>query len=145
MRVMAIDPGPSTGIALWDTDDELPWATTLQRHEAEDFIVEKIAKQAVHLVICEEFVITAGTAKKGRMGSESIEMIGVVKYFCRECDVELKFGRPSDAMKFATNEKLKRIGWYQTGPEHARDALRHLLTWAALNRKVDVKKLLPSD
>lgn len=141
-KIMTIDPGPSTGLSLWDSDSgDGPFATILPRVEAEDFVAERIP--AVDVVIIEIFVISQGTIKKSRAGAESIEMIGMTRYLCRINDTPLLESRPADVMRFATDEKLKRIGWYVPGPDHARDALRHLLTFAAERGLVSVKQLLP--
>lgn len=46
---------------------------------------------------------------------------------------QLRFQMPSDAMTYATNERLKSWGVYPltVGKEHARDALRHLALGAS--------------
>ena len=143
-RIMAIDPGPSTGLALWDTDGA-PYATTLQRAEAEDFIVERLDRDrpTVDVVVIEKFIISQATAKKSRDGAVSIELIGLTRYLTRVAEVPLVEQPPSDAKMFSTDEKLKRIGWYVPGPDHARDALRHLLVHAAEHGLVSVQSLLP--
>lgn len=144
-RIMTIDPGPSTGLATWSPrTDPMPFSTTLPRIEAEDFIAERIKPDGTGatLVIIESFIISMATAKKSRAGSESIEMIGMTRYLCRIAGIPLIESRPADVMRFATDDKLRRIGWYVTGPDHARDALRHLLTFAAETSIIDPAQLL---
>lgn len=48
-------------------------------------------------------------------------------------DQQLRFLMPSEAMTYATNDRLKSWGCYEltVGKEHARDALRHLLLGAS--------------
>lgn len=48
-------------------------------------------------------------------------------------DQQLRFQMPSEAMTFATNERLKLWGVYPltVGKEHARDALRHVVLGAS--------------
>lgn len=142
---MTIDPGPSTGLATWaPATDPMPFSTTLPRTEAEDFIAARIKPDGsgATLVIIETFVISMATAKKSRAGSESIEMIGLTRYLCRINGIPLIESRPADVMRFATDDKLRRIGWYLAGPDHARDALRHLLTYAAETSIIDPVQLL---
>ena len=38
------------------------------------------------------------------------------------------------SMTFATDDKLRRLGWYKPGKGHANDAARHLLLWFAKHR-----------
>ena len=147
-RILTIDPGVATGLSVWQPNpDEGPYATILPRIEAEDFVADRLGygeKDAAtaDIVIIETFVISQATAKKSRAGAESIEMIGLVRWMCRRQNITLVESRPSDAMNFATDEKLKRIGWYVPGPDHARDALRHLLMYCAEHGFIDPVQLL---
>ena len=46
-----------------------------------------------------------------------------------------------DVKKFVTNEKLKAMGWWVPGQDHARDALRHLLYFLIHNRHPELAEL----
>jgi hypothetical protein len=46
-------------------------------------------------------------------------------------EIGVTFQAPSDAMTFATSERLKRWGLWVKGKEHERDAWRHLATFVA--------------
>jgi hypothetical protein len=52
---------------------------------------------------------------------------------------------PAQGKTFATNAKLKKVGWYhQTPGGHANDALRHLLLYATKQGLVKAEELLDS-
>jgi hypothetical protein len=60
-----------------------------------------------------------------------LELIGVVKYLVPVRTTAVVFQSPSEAKAFSTDSKLKKVGWYQPGLPHARDASRHVLLHAA--------------
>ena len=94
------------------------------------------------LVIVEKLTITAQTAKKSRDIQQGIELVGVVKHYARLYERELVEQTPGDAMRFATNEKLKRIGWHVPGPDHQNDARRHILTVIVERRLIDPRSIM---
>lgn len=91
-------------------------------------------------LVCEDFIITPETAKKSRQ-TEPLDGIGALKWMASYFDTDLKMQTPASAKKFATDDKLKHIGWYYpTKGGHANDAARHLLV-----RRVELKRINPLD
>lgn len=135
-----------TGIALWTPSDGV-WSTALPQHEAEDWLAHEIfyANRKPTEIVLEQLVISAATVRKGRQVQRAIEMAGVVKYFARTAGIPLEEQMPSSVMNFARDEVLKRIGWYVKGPDHQRDARRHILTRLAERRLIDLIQLLPEE
>lgn len=130
MNILAIDPGKTTGWAIWQHNE---WSAG----EHEDWYVMCHWLEEIHhhfpVMICESFHITAATGKKSPQ-PWSLEMIGVVKFLrWNRGMAKPVFQSPGDAMSFATNEKLKKAGMYSVGQEHARDASRHLLLYLVRN------------
>ena len=132
--VISADPGLTTGFALYDiTDREDP-----KFHSGEEdwfTFCQWFRMWAAHvtpgqlLVVAEDFIITPQTAKKSRQ-TWSLEVIGVMKYTLREHQhPELVLQRPSDAKGFATNDRLKSVGWWTVGHQHANDAARHMMVF----------------
>lgn len=132
MNILAIDPGKTTGWATWqrgewNAGEHEDWYTMCHWLREITYLFD--------VLICEEFRITTATAKKSPQ-PWSLEMIGVLKF--------LRWDRgqpppvmqsPADAMKFATNDKLKKANMYSVGQEHARDASRHLLLYLVRNSR----------
>lgn len=141
MIVLGVDPGKKTGWAAYDLDRlELTGAAEAPQDEFVDKIVPWLeASPAGSVTIaCERFVITGGTIKKSR-GDEnwSIEQIGILRQTARRYGHGFKLQNANDAKKFATNDRLRLIGWYVPGRGHANDALRHVLLWLG-DHRVDV-------
>ena len=65
-------------------------------------------------------------------------IIGWVDGQCHRCRVPYHEQRPAEAKKFATDDKLKALGWYKGGFGHADDAARHLLVFLAKIRHASI-------
>lgn len=130
--VLAIDPGLATGWVTWarDTNEVLAWG----EDDEYDFC-ERVDRWLAAVgprvtIVAEAFVITRETAKKSQQ-PYSLYVLGTVRYLARKHGAEgPRLRSAADAKRFATNEKLRRLGWYCRGAEHATDAHRHLLIWA---------------
>lgn len=140
MRVVVIDPGRTSGIAIWQPDWEKPslkeadFLTTCQ-------LIEEMASDDVAYVL-ESFTITARTAQLTQ-APWSLEIIGVARYIALEHGRDLVLQKPADAKRFATNPRLKALGWWHKGGGgHANDAARHLLLYVAQKRLIDMKGLV---
>ena len=155
MRLLAVDPGHTTGLAYKRFDNRFPpeeffipplTEMPVGFDECVDAIRANIIACAPDLIVYERFQITPATAKKTTGGSnEAIELIGVTRFLARQYAVPLEEQKPADAMSLVTDEKLKRIDWYTPGKDHARDAMRHLLLAAIRLNLVDLSLLLPRE
>lgn len=139
-HVIAVDPGGTTGIAVWRGTDDIE-SVDLPTWDAVGFVHRQL-EESPDLVVCESFRINAHTAKKSQDGLASIESIGALRYLCALKEVSFELQPPSDAKSFAKDDKLKRIGWYIPGTDHCRDAQRHLLLALSRHRAVDLKRLM---
>ena len=130
MNILTADPGKMTGWAMYitETDDfssgQLPWFEHLEWFEK--------VYRSFDVVISESFVITAATLKKSRQ-SWSLEAIGAMRYMLEKQGRNLVLQSPGEAKGFATPEKLKKVGWWLPGNDHAQDAARHMLTYVVRN------------
>lgn len=139
--VLAIDPGKSTGMALfkWENgaEPELLWSGE------EDFTayVDKTRMIMMNYrdeleVVCEKFTINLQTAKNSQ-APYSLECIGALKLILLDAGREpesLPFQLPANAMNMFTNPKLKTLGyWHKGGEGHALDAIRHGLLYLVSN------------
>jgi len=134
--VLAIDPGKTTGMALFSIkngeDPVLLWSGE------EEFVafVDKtrmIFMQYTDLeLVCEKFTINLQTAKNSQ-APYSLECIGALRVILldRGRDPEsLRFQIPANEMNMFANPKLKKLEfWHRGGAGHALDAIRHGLLY----------------
>lgn len=139
--VVGVDPGGTTGLALWSPDQGL----TLREIKGADEAVWWLADCARTLhpttFVVEKYIITPATAKLSQQ-HDPLEIIGALKYLARKYDHKLVFQSPSEAKAFSTNDKLKRIEWYKPGQDHARDASRHVLLYLSKVGIIDLHTLI---
>lgn len=142
MRYLAIDPGSVTGIAGWD--EESVFSLQKPALEATTHVKHLLNRWGSYYhettVVCESFVPRPG-AKSWQ--PDALYTIGALRYVCWELGVPFELQTPSAAKSFATDSKLKRIGWYKTTEGgHENDARRHLLLVLVKNREIDLSTLL---
>lgn len=145
--VIAIDPGKMTGYWVYDVNRlQTGSGGQLPQWEFIDLlarILETWQGEEVALV-CETFTITQRSLTQRGDRLWSVEQIGIIQYLQRRNAALTSYTEqsPADAKSFANNEKLRRVGWYQVGQEHARDAARHALLYATRNGHIDPRVLL---
>ena len=132
MAILAVDPGKTTGCALWVrgslmTTSEYQYPT--QFLEFAEEITKRYGRDLV--LVIEDFVITAGTAKKSP-APWSLKIIGALEWLAHKSDTRVVMQKVGDAKVFATNAKLRQLNLCPPG-DHERDACRHLLLY--LTRK----------
>lgn len=139
--VVGVDPGGTTGIALWSPQLGL----SLRQVEGADHAVDWLADMARQLTnatfVVEKYIITPATAKLSQQ-HDPLEIIGALKYVTRRHGHKMVMQSPSEAKAFSTNDKLKRVEWYQPGQDHARDASRHVLLYLSKVGIIDLHTLI---
>lgn len=136
MRVLAIDPGGTTGMAAYTPGDfgfeswEIPgglegfaqwWLRGRQPGVVDSY----------DFVVIEKFTIMASTLKKTRQ-YDALEIIGLVKATSHVSGPPCLLQTPAQAKSFATDDKLKALKWFDSSPGgHKNDATRHLVTCLA--------------
>ena len=148
MIILAVDPGRTTGWATYTPGlpSAVPSAEQAIDVEFIDRVIPWIADVATRTplrIVVERFVISGGTMRKSR-GDEnwSIEQIGLLRHHARWAGAEFDLQSAGDAKKFATDARLKEIGWWMKGRDHANDALRHLLLNVARHHPEDLDRML---
>lgn len=133
IRVVAIDPGVTTGFALGviDTVEGEMLVSSGQGKWSVNDLYEFLDKHDPHAVVLERF----DYRNKSRSGLVlfSKELIGVMELWCQRQKEEKHIHRqmPGDAKAYFTNNELRSNGVYKQDSEypHANDAMRHLLRW----------------
>lgn len=145
MRVLTIDWGKAVGLATWHDGEHDAWVA-----DWEIALYEYVPAAIPHMdvVLMEDFVISARTLKTasvdGWKRGQELEFIGATKYMCHRHGVEWVTQTP-DKMQFASDAKLRRIGWWTSGLDHSRAASKHLLVYLVTQRLIDPAVLLSPD
>ena len=140
--VVAVDPGGTTGLALWSPALGLSMRELSPADQAVDWLADVLGSgNPKRSVVVERYIITPATAKMSQQ-HDALEIIGAVKFLVRKYGHTLTMQTPAEAKKFSTDTKLKNVGWYQPGLPHARDASRHALLYLAKQGIIDLHTLL---
>lgn len=141
MRVVAFDPGPSYGIAIWDG----------QHHESYQFTGDLVA--AIHRLesfldhrtqlVIEKFVISNSTIKKNKEAAyTTLYMVGCAQKSAadKQC-VSVRLQKPDE--RSWAEPFLACLGWYRTGTQvgqpdadDANAASAHLLAFLESTRTI---------
>lgn len=119
-RILAVDPGVATGWAILDED--LAFGIDNDQVLFCDWVNDFSANFSV--IVCESFRINASTVKMSAQPA-SLEIIGFLRWLAYSRAIPFILQEPAEK-KFMPDGKLKALGWYQAGPGHDNDALRHL-------------------
>ena len=129
--VIGLDPGKTTGCVIYDlTCGDSPWeATELQYLQMCVWLEDRIQRLAPDVVVvCENFHIRQSTLRHTE-APWSLHGIGVGLYLAAKYGVAFQLQEVAAAKRFATDAKLKTLGWWKPGAGHANDASRHVLLY----------------
>jgi hypothetical protein len=139
--ILAVDPGKTTGFVMY-TSGAFFWGQESMMEflrRADDYLYDNVAVE----VVCEKFQIGPSTLSKARDAHWAMKQIGILEYWCETRGHTFTLQTPSEAKSFATDAKLKTLGWYTpTKGGHANDALRHLLVYMVKQEMIDLQTLL---
>src|ERR1041385_2135596 len=127
-RVLGIDPGMTTGYALYNdfTNKYSFWQLDSRSHRATMSFLDGLSPDEI---VYEDFKHRPNLMKAELF---SVEVIGIIKLYDErreDCDPIVGKFLPTQAKAFWTDEKIKKVGLWQPGQKHAMDALRVLLTY----------------
>lgn len=147
MKILALDPGGSTGYAQYDSERR-SWLQGTLRGEHHIALMNLLMSDNWDVVIYERFLYQRRELDAGvSLVLDSVEYIGVIKLYHQSITAahgmvekssdsglhlvqftvpELVMQAPS-SMQLWDDRKLKAAGLYTTDSPHARDATRHLL------------------
>lgn len=130
MRLLAIDPGETTGLS------ESPGSTweTKATHAG---IIRILKQYRPSIIVCES--INFANAQRG-IEYYPIEIIGCIKSYAEEYDVEL-IEQNRSLKTYFDNDKIKKLGLWIPSKGHAMDALRHRLYYEMTHGMFDLKLL----
>lgn len=156
MKVLSVDPGGTTGFAYWeslwpDEEDSADREVFRAWDEPDYFEAIETVRQEIlsgcDIVVCESFQISMNTLKKSTAGSlATIRMMGAIEWICHCRNVPFELQSPSDARTFDDKgDKLRLLGWWTKGSDHARSATKHLLLYLVKTKLVDPLRVIQSE
>lgn len=131
MKIVALDPGVTTGYAVGHIDDGCMTVRAGQEVWSHQELWAQLHLAEPDAIVCESFEFR----NKSRAGLilYSVELIGIVHLFCspsyRTPSVTLFMQTAAKGKGYYTNMHLQTHGVYTRGIPHGMDAMRHLLHW----------------
>lgn len=136
MRVLCVDPGLATGLALLEFDRNTALITSVEPLEMDvrscwSYIYAKLPE--CDAVVCETFTITAATGKKTQQ-PWSLWLIGLLQAECWRLKIPIYMQKPGEAMEFeGTPSKAKTFNlWVRGGEGHAKMAVLHMIYYLVI-------------
>jgi len=127
MRILAVDPGGTTGLVYveWDgsSDPKLLDFAQVDSEDMPTWMYGCFKFNDIGLVVCERFTVSMETVQKSRQ-PDAMYNIGGIGYLTKLFHIPLRLQNRGDAKTAYPNE---RIAGYKVKGDHARDALRHAL------------------
>lgn len=136
-RIIALDPGGTTGWALWEqhlaihgTAKDVWNVGQMGPEDHHSDLYAHLERCHTHefTVVCESFEFRQNR-QRDNINLMSREYIGVTKLFGQERSTPVVFQTAARAKGFVTDQKLKAMGLWWPGNKHAMDAMRHLITY----------------
>ncbi len=131
--ILGIDPGKATGIAIYQRDRDRLLSTIIEggiEGFAAWYHSIVLAEPEWYEVVIEKFSIMESTAEKTRQ-YDALYINGFVLGSNGIYGIPTEQHLVSNVKKFATNKKLKNLGWYKPGAGHDNDAARHVLAYVS--------------
>ena len=132
-RLLALDPGKTTGMSIWGYDTETP-LTLIGSGQIEggvegflEYLYPTDGKFMIWDVIVSESFVLDGRTPNPDVTPLHIE--GILESHAHRTNCQLRFQR-NNFKKHVDNDKLKEFGFYVKGKPHAMDSMRHALAWA---------------
>ncbi len=134
-RVLCVDPGGTTGCALWCRG--IPEDAAFFEEPDRFALYRRVRAIEPDVLVVENFIPRAGALT---FQPEALRIIGYLEGWAAAAGCGFVLQLPAQAKSFGTAAKLKAVGWWPKGLGHSQDAARHLLVYLCTNdegRKLD--------
>lgn len=142
-RIVALDPGGTTGWAMWQDrplmEDAGLWNYFTigqmgpEPHHEDLYASLELWHVSDYTIVCESFEFRQGK-QRHNIVLDSKEYIGVVKLLQQQRNIPVVFQTAALGKGFVTDDKLKVMGLWYPGKKHAMDAMRHLIYYMVTKR-----------
>jgi hypothetical protein len=126
MRIVALDPGGTTGVVAYEPGKDLRTEHLASAIEVWAYLNKLYPTR----VVFERFAYQ----RRDKVDLTPVEVIGVIKLWCDINDVPYTIQTPSQAKNLWTDGKLKQLGLWEPGKNHAMDAVRHLMYYLIVTK-----------
>jgi hypothetical protein len=132
MRILAADPGGTTGYCIMEFEPDSEAKPNLVEHGQVEgdsfpmFLKDALMEWEIDRVIYERFRIYKGTI--GDSAVPVLKQIGQIEFVCQMMDTDFSSQPPANKTFF--EKKLQALGMHQPGNDHACDAIAHALFFA---------------
>lgn len=150
--VLSLDPGGTTGWSIFGIHpDAMSGDPAIQvvpnvefwlagqfegeEHDQADEIVDLVGHWPSARLVCEDFILRKHSQARELLSP--VRLTAVVSWAIRPRYLVLQ--QPSLAMTTITDERQKAMGFWLPGQQHARDAIKHNLTFLKRQRDRQVK------
>ena len=140
MRILALDPGRTTGAAYFPDDDTFH-VDQRQFDYSHKTLYNYLRLVNPDIIVCESFTYQ----RRDKVDLSPVEMIGVTKLYCERNSTPYREQSPAQAKKFWDDKKVRTCGLWLPGHPHAIDAARHLLYFMTFTLKDDRWMLMLQD
>jgi hypothetical protein len=132
-RLLAVDPGETTGFAVFDSYLTADWVEidqikTWPEPDAVRNLTSLIETSHPQLVVAEQYRIYDWKSDDHKWSPvNTTQVIGCIWTLCIQRGIPIVWQSAQNAKGFWTDDKLKEYGVYIPGVRHGRDATRHAL------------------
>lgn len=143
--IITVDPGCTTGYGVATLDGKRLEAVRFDQDPDQGHFLG-VAWNTIKrdefacIVVCESYVITTETLRKSRQ-TAPLEIIGALRWMCDHFGAHFELQQPAQAKRLATDDRLRKIGWWNGSKDHANDAARHLFLWGCRYRYINPLKV----
>lgn len=135
-RLLALDPGETTGWSVWADGSILDWGQLDTKDQYQKTLMAFFEFHQPTHVVCEDYKVYEHKLKQHTWASlHTPQLIGAVKMLAVQNNLPMHLQMASMAKGFCTDDKLRRWGIYQPGMRHARDSIRHACYYLLLNKQ----------
>lgn len=134
-KILALDPGETTGVAAWDPDanEILLWQLeTKDLGPSYDVLLSALNSWAPSHLRAEDYKVYGWKANEHAFASlHTPRWLGAIEVAAYVAGIPFSVKLAQHAKTWWTDDKLKACAAYHPGMKHARDAKRHLSFYMA--------------
>lgn len=136
-KLLCLDPGETTGWSLFENG--VPTRAGQVKTIEDWFVIMELfdTTQPTH-VIYENYRVYANKFDRHAFSEVyTLRLIGAIEFMCSVLyKIPYTNQMAVQAKGFVTDDKLKQWGYYNMGPKHARDSLRHGIYYLLFNKEL---------
>lgn len=141
VEIVALDPGTTTGIAVYQNGKYRAFETRSENYpHPHESLYDILSALKPKVLVYEQFHF-----RQGMDGAvfKGIEYIGVIELWAQLNYVDVSTITTSDGKGFWDDKKLKAVGVYQKSLGHGMDATRILFRYRMKTDKTFMEQMLP--